>query len=285
MGEHGERDSGRPGQIAARGLVFDTLQWGPDDGRTVLLLHGFPQRNTSWTEVGRRLGEIGLRAVAVNQRGYSPGARPVAVEAYAMPELVADTVAFVDALGGAVDLVGHDFGGVVGWQVAARHPQRVRTWTALSTPNQLAINDELARSAAARERFGYMRHFREVGVAENALLADRGAGLRALFGTAVPAEQVDADVEFFAAPGALTAALNWYRAMNRHDAEGLGLVRVPTTFLWGSADMAFGRDAAEGTATYVAAPYRFVPLEGAGHWLLEEAVDTVAEAIAEQVIG
>ena len=251
----------------------------------MLLLHGFPQRNTSWGEVGRRLGEIGLRAVAVNQRGYAPGARPADVQAYAVPELVADTVAIIDALGGAADLVGHDFGGVVGWQVAARHPERVRTWTALSTPNQLAINDELARSAAARERFGYIRGFREPGVAESALLADDGAQLRALFGGAVPADQTDADVAFFAEPGALTAALNWYRAMNRHDADGLGNVQVPTTFVWGSADMAFGRDAAEHTGAYVDAPYRFIPLEGAGHWLLEEAVDTVAEAIAEQVTG
>ena len=265
--------------------MFDSLQWGPDDGRTVLLLHGFPQRNTSWTEIGRRLGDLGLRAVAVNQRGYSPGARPSDVSAYALPELVADTVAIIDALGGAVDLVGHDFGAVVGWQVTARYPERVRTWTALSTPNQLALNEELARSEAARARFGYILSFREPGAAENALLADNAAQFRALFGRAVTERQVDEDAHFFAQPGVLTAALNWYRAMTRHDADGLEPVRVPTTFVWGSDDMAFGREAAENTRYHVTAPYRFVPLEGVGHWLLEEATDTVSEAIAEQVTG
>jgi len=276
-------EAGKSGRISARGLVFDVLQWGPDSGRPVLLLHGFPQRNTSWTEIGRRLGEIGLRAVAVNQRGYSAGARPLDVAAYAMSELVADALAFIEALGGSADLVGHDFGGVVGWQVAARHPERVRTWTALSTPNQLAINEELARSGTARERFAYIRRFREIGAAESSLLSDNAAGFRALFGDAVPAAQVDADAAFFAQPGVLTAALNWYRAMNRHDADGLPPVRVPTTFVWGSADLAFGREAAENTRYHVKAPYRFEALEGAGHWLLEEATDTVAEAIAEQV--
>ena len=274
---------GKPGQIDARGLVFDCLQWGPDDGRPVLLLHGFPQRNTSWAEVGRRLAEIGLRAVAVNQRGYSPGARPTDVAAYAMPELIADAEAMIDALGGTVDLVGHDFGGVVGWQLAARHPAKLRSFTSLSTPNQLALNEELARSEEARARFGYILQFREVGAAEQMLLADNAARFRAVFGGAVPADQVDADVAFFAEPGALTAALNWYRAMDRHDADGLEHVRVPTTYVWGSQDLAFGREAAENSRYYVDAPYRFIPLDGVGHWLLEEAVDTVAEAIAEQV--
>lgn len=278
-----EQYPGKPGQIAARGLVFDTVQWGPDDGRAVLLLHGFPQRNTSWTDIGRRLADLGLRAVAVNQRGYSPGARPLDVAAYALPELVADAVAMIDALGGSLDLVGHDFGGVVGWQVAARYPGRVRTFTALSTPNQHALNEELARSEDARARFGYILRFREPGAAENGLLADNGAAFRALFGRAVPDEQVDADAAFFAQPGVLTAALNWYRAMNRHDADDLPHVRVPTTFVWGADDMAFGREAAENTRYYVDAPYTFIPLDGTGHWLLEEATDTVAEAIAEQV--
>jgi pimeloyl-ACP methyl ester carboxylesterase len=264
-------------------MSFDALQWGPGDGRPVLLLHGFPQRNTSWSEIGVRLAEIGMRAVAVNQRGYSPGARPLDVSAYALPELVADTVAIIDSLGGVVHLVGHDFGGVVGWQVAARYPEKVHTFTALSTPNQLALNEELARSEEARARFGYILRFREVGVAEQELLANNAAGFRAVFGGAVPAEQVEADARFFSEPGVLTAALNWYRAMSRHDADGLPHVTVPTTYVWGADDVAFGREAAESSRYYVDAPYVFIPLEGTGHWLLEEAVDTVSEAIAEQI--
>jgi len=173
----------------------------------------------------------------------------------------------------------------VGWQLAARRPEKVRTFTALSTPNQLALNEELARSEDARARFGYILRFREPGTAEQTLLANDAAAFRALFGRAVPDDLVDADARFFAEPGVLTGALNWYRAMNRHDADGLPHVRVPTTYVWGSEDMACGRDAAENTRYYVDAPYRFVPLEGAGHWLLEEATDTVAESIAEQVLA
>jgi pimeloyl-ACP methyl ester carboxylesterase len=282
-----DRDHPKSVQIPANGLVFDALEWGPPAGRTVLLLHGFPQRANSWTGVAGLLADIGkpeeLRVVAVNQRGYSPGARPSEVSAYSVHELVADVVGVIEWLGGAVDLVGHDFGAVVGWQVAGRYPELVRTWTAVSTPSQLALNEVLNADAAQRERFDYIRRFREVGRAEDALLADNAAGFRAIFGRSVAGEQVAEDAEFFSQPGVLTAALNWYRAMSVHDADGLGPVRVPTTYIWGSEDTAFSREAAERTEAYVEAPYRFVALEGAGHWLPDEAAATVAEVIAEQI--
>jgi pimeloyl-ACP methyl ester carboxylesterase len=250
-----------------------------------LLLHGFPQRSQSWTGVGERLAEAGLHAVALDQRGYSPGARPGPVADYATANLTADAVAMIDALGGAVDLVGHDWGAVVGWQVAGRHPDRVRTWTALSTPIQSALNEVLAVDAEQRARFGYILTFREAGVAEASLLADGAARLREIYGGVVAPERVEADVAFFRQPGTLTAALNWYRAMSPHDADGLAPVAVPTTYLWGSADLAFGRAAAERTAVYLTGPYAFVPLHGASHWLPDEVPDTVAEAITARVAG
>jgi pimeloyl-ACP methyl ester carboxylesterase len=275
--------------VAANGWEFSGLQWGPADGRTVLLLHGFPQSATSWAGVATRLAEAGLRAVALDQRGYSPGARPADVDDYAMAHLTADAVAMIESLGGSVDLVGHDWGGVVGWQVAARHPELVRTWTAVSTPYQLAINDVLAAQDDAAEeqrtRFGYMRAFRQPGRAEAALLADGAAAMRTMYGQAVTPERVDADVAFIAEPGVLTAALNWYRAMSVDDATGLGQVTVPTTYVWGSDDVAFGRAAAERSAGYVTGLYEFVVLDGASHWLPDEAADTLADHIARRVLA
>lgn len=272
-----------PIRMSANGYEFAGFSLGPREGRTVLLLHGFPQTSGAWLAVAQRLAGRGLRAVAVDQRGYSPAARPADVAAYAMPELVADVCAFAEALGGQVDLVGHDWGAVVGWQVAARHPGRVRTWTAVSTPNPLAINWALAVDDEQRQRFGYIRVFREPGRAEAALLTDDARRLRELYGDAVADDQVRADVAALTEPGALTAALNWYRAMSRTDTDGLGLVTVPTTYLWGTQDVAFGRLAAEASGPYVDADYEFVPIDGAGHWLPDTHPELLADEIAARV--
>jgi pimeloyl-ACP methyl ester carboxylesterase len=125
-----------PLQLRARGLVFDALAAGPATGEPVVLLHGFPQTSACWTRVLEALAAAGYRAVAPDQRGYSPTARPNAVRAYRMPELVADVVAIADGLGATrVHLVGHDWGGAVAWNLAGRHPERVATLTAVSTPH------------------------------------------------------------------------------------------------------------------------------------------------------
>lgn len=276
--------SAAPVSVSANGFVFSGLQWGPPDGAVVLCLHGFPQRSTSWARVAERLAQAGLHVIAPDQRGYSPGARPTEIADYAMPHLVADTVAMIEAIGAPMHLVGHDWGGVVGWQVVTRRPDLVRSWTAVSTPNPLALNDVLARDEGQRARFGYIQRFRQVGAAETALLANGGAGLAAVYGGAVAADQVAEDVAFFSQPRVLTAALSWYRAMAPTDTDGLGPVTVPTSYLWGSEDLAFGREAAENTGYHVQAPYQFVPLDGAGHWLPDEAADTVAEVIAGRAL-
>ncbi|MEP6599782.1 MAG: alpha/beta hydrolase [Actinomycetota bacterium] len=264
---------------------FTARAWGPSGGRVVLLLHGFPQTSTSWAAVGAQLGQRGLRAVAVDQRGYSSGARPSDVAAYRMADLVRDAMGFAQSLGGRVDVAGHDFGGIVGWQLATRHPELVRTFIAVSTPNQLALDHVLATVPEERERFAYIREFRRPGVAEAALLDDDGRRLRALFGDRMPSARMDEDVAAMQLPGALTAALNWYRAMSPDDSQGLGLVTVPTSYVWGSADIAFGRAAAELSGRYVDADYRFVPLEGASHWLPDERPELLADEICLRALG
>jgi pimeloyl-ACP methyl ester carboxylesterase len=271
-------------RLPANGFAFAGFSVGPATGRTVLLLHGFPQTSESWTEVAMRLADAGLRAVAIDQRGYSPGARPSSVAEYAMPNLIADVLAVIDELGGTVDLVGHDWGGVVAWQLAARHPDRLRTLTAASTPNQLAINAVHAAVPAERERFAYIRLFREAGKAEQVLLGDDARALRAMFGDVVAPERIASDVQAMQQPGALTAALNWYRAMSPRDADGLGLVTVPTTYVWGSADVAFSRAVAEASGDYVDADYTFVPLDGVSHWLPDEAPGALADEILARVL-
>ncbi len=268
-------DAARPVLINAGGLQFTASERGRPDAPLVVCLHGFPQHHTCWTAVAERLAAAGARVVAPDQRGYSPGARPVEVGAYALPHLVADAVAMIGSLGGRAHLVGHDWGGVVGWQVAARRPDLLASWTAVSTPHQAAVDELLAADPAERERFGYIRGLRDPR-AEEQIAAGGWWRLRELYQGRVPAERVEDDVRFFQQPGVLTAALNWYRAMRASDSAGLGAVTVPTSYVWGSEDVAFSPAAAAATERFVTGDYRFVPLDGASHWLPDEAPDAVA---------
>jgi pimeloyl-ACP methyl ester carboxylesterase len=268
-------------------LVLTALTWGPADGRPVLLLHGFPQSSFEWRAVGERLAGAGLRAVALDQRGVPATARPPDTEAYRMPRLVADVLGAADTLfgpGAAFDLVGHDWGAAVAWQVAARHPERVRSLVAVSVPHPRAMSRAMATDPRQREMSAYMLRWREPGAGERELLDDDARRLREVLGGGrLPGVDVEAYVAQAREPGALTAGLQWYRAVTREDVGDAPDVSVPVTMVWPSEDLAIGRTAAEGTRRCVSGDYRFVELPGASHWAPEEAADRVADEVLARI--
>ncbi len=206
-----------------------------------------------------------------------------------MTELVSDVLALADSSGmGTFDLVGHDWGGVVGWWLAGLHPDRVRSFTAVSTPHPAALAASLASDADQNERSSYLELFRQPGVAEPLLLGEQGdgEGLRQAFaGSGIGGIAVDSYVETLSAPGALTAALNWYRANDLRVAPALGTVVVPTLYVWSTEDIALGRRAAEATADLVSGPYRFEVLEGVSHWIPDVVPDRLNRLILEHLGG
>jgi pimeloyl-ACP methyl ester carboxylesterase len=262
--------------------VFDAVATGPADGRLVLLLHGFPQTSWSWRGVWPALVAAGCRVVAPDQRGYSPGARPDGVEAYRGPRLVADVVGMLDVLGAErADVVGHDWGAAVAWQLAGRHPDRVRTLTAVSVPHPLAFVEALTADEDQRRRSRYMRDFAEPGY-ERELLANGAAGLLAVFG-GVPEVDVDHVLERIGTPEVLRHCLDWYAAQRREDATGLGPVTAPTLHVWSDDDQALGRAGALATERYVEGPYRLEVLEGVTHWVPEQAADRLSALVLEHL--
>jgi pimeloyl-ACP methyl ester carboxylesterase len=266
-------------RISVRELTFEVHVAGPPHGEPVLLLHGFPQHSGEWEQVAALLHAHGYRTVAPDQRGYSPGARPTDVCAYRIAEPVADALALLDERGiDTVHLVGHDWGAVVAWHLAARYPDRVRTLTAASVPHPAALAAALRDDADQRERFAYTELFRQPGKAEEVLLRGDALRLRRML-TGCPPERVADYVTPMLAPGALTGALNWYRAMEPDD---LGPVRVPTTFVWGDRDSAFGPVAAHDCANFVTGPYHFLVLPGVSHWIPDEAPAELTDAFLAQ---
>ncbi|MFL6129518.1 MAG: alpha/beta fold hydrolase [Mycobacteriales bacterium] len=272
-------------QIEVGGLSFEVAVGGPEGRPAVLLLHGFPENSRMWDGVVPLLHEAGLRTVAPDQRGYSPGARPAEVSGYAIGEVVGDALGLLDRLGlAAVHVLGHDWGAAVGWHLAAKHPARVRTLTAVSVPHPAAQAAAIRHDAEQQRLSAYIQVFRVPEVAEATLLADDARRLRRML-RPLPDETTDLFVRPLQEPGALTAALSWYRAMSRHDLSGLGPVSLPTTYVWGTEDAGIGRAAAEGCAAYVTGDFEFVELPGVSHWVPEQEPETVARLALARITG
>jgi pimeloyl-ACP methyl ester carboxylesterase len=271
-------------EVRVRDLRFDVKVGGADHGVPVLMLHGFPQNAVMWDAVSVPLHAAGLRTIAPDQRGYSPGARPPDVRAYEIGECIADAAAILDALDvPAAHVVGHDWGAAVGWGLAARHPERVLSLTAVSVPHPRALARALRTSFDQIRRSAYIPLFRLRDRPEALLLGDDARRLRGIFAdSGLDPAAVNRYVTPMLAPGALTAALNWYRAINLTGRTGIGPVAVPTTYLWSDRDRAIGRAAATRCAAEVEGEYRFVELPGISHWIPDQAPGVVADAVLER---
>jgi pimeloyl-ACP methyl ester carboxylesterase len=256
------------------------------EGEPVVLLHGFPENSHSWRRQLPAIAGAGFRAVAPDLRGYGDSDRPAAVVDYAFPKLIGDVTGLAAALGaGPVHLVGHDWGGALAWAVAAVAPQALRSLTILNCPHPTVAALERLQNPEQQRMSWYMLLFQFEGVAERFLAADDFANLRrAAFDTAAPGTFSDADLEALIAPlrreGALTAALNWYRANIPPESwlppvRELPPVTVPTLIVWGEEDVFLGLSGLERSAAMVQAQVRVERLPGVSHWVQQEDPEAV----------
>jgi pimeloyl-ACP methyl ester carboxylesterase len=270
-------------QFRRDGLVFDVRDMGPSDGPVVVLLHGFPQHNDSWDSVIDRLVSQGYRCLAPNQRGYSSGARPPRRRDYRMSELVADVGALIDASGAQrVHLVGHDWGAAVAWSVAAELPERLATVSPVSVPHPAAFVKSFATSRQGLASW-YMAFFQLPGLPEWLLSRRRGAVVSHVLQRSGQANAAaDRDAQAMREPGALKAAIHWYRAIPLSKPPTSDQkVSVPTMYVWSDDDIALLPKAAHDTARYVTGEYRFEILPGVSHWIPDVEPDRLADLLLD----
>jgi len=265
-------------QIRARGMSFRARVAGLDGkGPALILLHGFPETSMMWEPLLTSAANAGFRVVAFDQRGYSPLARPAGTEAYRVPELTEDLLAVADAVGfDRFDLVGHDWGAVVGWATTGHAPERVRSFVALSIPHPSAIQ------VANKDRGmpAYMQFFRMSGIAETFFTAGKLALMRNGLYASMPSGQLNEYLSLFSEPGALQAAFNWYRAIPPIPPVIAETITQPVLYLFGSRDLAVWTRAQVRAAQpqFVTGTYREVELD-AGHWLIQEQPEKVVKEI------
>lgn len=263
------------------GFTFEVTDTGPPDGEIVVCLHGFPQPASSWRGVSDLLTANGYRVLAPTQRGYAPGARPQRRRDYTIDRLAGDVVALIDAAGAErVHLVGHDWGGIVAWQVAASHPERLATMTSVSTPHPGAFTRSMVHSSQLLHSW-YMAAFQIPWLPEKAM-AKTGVerATEALIGDGLGPESARAAAELLCDPQTARGMIAWYRALPYAAKHPTGPVEVPSVYIWSDGDHYLGRWAAEHTAEWVTGPYRFIEITDGTHWLPDTHPGRIADAVS-----
>jgi pimeloyl-ACP methyl ester carboxylesterase len=270
--------------IEANGYSFSVKKRGREQAPPVILLHGFPESSVMWEKLTADLNEIGYYTIAPDQRGYSFGARPEAIKEYELALLAEDVLSIADSLGiHQFHLIGHDWGSVVGWQVAADHPERLLSYTSLSVPHLTAFSRAYREDSLQFEASRYVRNFQTQIIPEFLLARNNYQMLRSVW-REHREEEINAYLDLFRRENALTSAINWYRANYKLIAEGkdIGLIKVPVLFIWGKNDFALLRSGADWTKDYVENYYRFVELN-ASHWLIQESYEEVFSEITSHL--
>jgi pimeloyl-ACP methyl ester carboxylesterase len=245
------------------------------EGPPVLLLHGFPDSHALWRHQVPALVDAGYRVIAPDLRGFGESSKPVGVDKYGILDIAGDVVGILDSLGvDRAHVVGHDWGAALAWAMAAFLPARVDHLAALSVGHPSAFG---AVGFDQRQKSWYMLLFQFEDIAEQWLSADDFANMRA-WSSHPDMDQIAIDL---ARPGALTAALNWYRA-NVHPrtliepALVFPQVGAPTMGVWSSGDFALDERGMTGSQQYVDGSWRYERVDGPGHWMQLEAPDKVS---------
>jgi pimeloyl-ACP methyl ester carboxylesterase len=273
-------------QVEANGVLLHVVEAG--SGPPVLLLHGFPEFWYSWRRQLPALAAAGFRAVAPDLRGYNLSGKPRGIASYAVGTLAADVAALVKGLGAESAFVaGHDWGGALAWYLPLLHPGLVRKLAILNAPHPAAFRRELKTSREQRRKSRYIlffqlpwlpeRMFRRNDFAVLAKMLRRDPVRKGAFSD----DDIARYREALARPGALPAALNWYRAALRHPPrlpEGRRTIDVPTLVLWGEKDRYLGTGLTAGLECWVA-DLRVERLPDASHWVQADAPERVSELL------
>ena len=268
--------------IQTNGIRLHVVQAGPKSGVPVLLLHGFPETWRCWIRQVPALVEAGFRVILPDQRGYNLSEKPKGINKYHVNELVGDVLGLIDALDyEKVNLVGHDWGAIVAWMMAFRHPERLQRLGILNVPHPLVMRRFLLRDLEQMRRSWYVLFFQmpwlpELGMRlkdwRGTVLALRGSGQVHTF----TKEDIEKYKEAWSQPGAMTAMINWYRAAvwDRSWIPNEMRIRVPTLVMWGMKDFALTHRMARPSLDYVEKG-NLIFFPEATHWVQRDAAEEV----------
>ena len=268
--------------IATNGVNLHVVEAGPEDGRLVILLHGFPEFWYGWRKQIGPLAAAGFRVLVPDQRGYNLSDKPKGVRPYNLDDLALDVIGLIGGAGRQkARVVAHDWGGAVGWWLGMKFPDRVERLALLNMPHLSVMRRAILKNPAQRRRVSYMFFFQLPWLPERALSKENWKYLaKALQATSRPGTFSEEDLahyrEAWSRPGAITGMLNWYRAglRTRPRPPRSSRVSVPTLLIWGPKDRALLRELAQPSIDRCD-DGRLVFLEEATHWVQHEEPEEV----------
>lgn len=268
--------------IETNGIKLHVVEAGPKSGVPVVLLHGFPEFWYGWRHQIPALVAAGCRVIVPDQRGYNLSDKPKGVKSYSVFTLVKDIIGLIDALGyEKVNLVGHDWGAVVAWALAILHPERLHRLSIMNVPHPAVMKRFLQRDLEQIRRSWYVFFFQLPWLPESGMRQDNWRGAqRALRGSGKIDTFTTDDIvkykEAWSRPGAMTAMINWYRAIMRYQPpmpKDLR-VKVRTLMMWGMKDFALSHRMARPSMDYVDEG-NLIFFPEATHWVQHDAAEEV----------
>ena len=274
--------------IKTNGVQLHTVQAGPQSGPPVVMLHGFPENWRCWIRQIPTLARAGCRVIVPDQRGYNLSDKPQGISSYRIEELTKDILGLIDALEyEKVNVVGHDFGALVAWMLATKHPEQLHRLGIINVPHPTVMWRFLRRDFEQMRRSLYALFFQLPWLPEMILRAGNwrvaSSGLRRSGrANAFTDQDIEKYKEAWSQPGAMTAMLSWYRAAARYQpeiADGMR-VRTRTLILWGVQDFALSRRMARPSLDYCD-DGNLIFFPDATHWVQREEADEVNRRLLE----
>lgn len=271
----------------ANGQRLETLIAGKGGNKLAVLLHGFPESNHSWRFQIPLLVKLGYEVWAPNLRGYGHSSKPPNMRDYAIEHLIEDVAQLIDQAsnGRTVTLIAHDWGALIAWAFAASNLRPLERLVILNVPHPARLAEGL-RTWRQLKKSWYVFFFQLPRLPERLLAAGEARAIGRAF-SALAMDQTNFGPEVLQVyretaliPGALTAMVNYYRAAAQTPGfanfarDKVAEITVPTLMIWGEEDLALGVELTDGYDGLVQ-DFTLVRLKGVGHWVQQEAPETV----------